>query len=76
MKHVQSAVEGKAGFGVVGCGSIAEIAHFPSIQRAEGARLVAVCDSDEEAAFEEIAAKGKITRPSDGQEAKAVVFYL
>jgi UDP-N-acetylglucosamine 3-dehydrogenase len=40
----------KARFGVIGCGSIAEIAHFPSIQRTEGAELVAVCDVDEETA--------------------------
>ena len=30
--------------GVVGCGSIAEIAHFPSIARCDEAKLVAVCD--------------------------------
>ena len=29
---------------VVGCGSIAEIAHFPSIEKREDAELVAVCD--------------------------------
>lgn len=34
----------KVRIGVIGCGSIAEIAHFPSIARCEGARLVAVCD--------------------------------
>lgn len=32
--------------GVVGCGSIAEIAHFPSIARCKEAKLVAVCDID------------------------------
>ena len=32
--------------GVLGCGSIAEIAHFPSIARCKGAKLAAVCDSD------------------------------
>src|SRR5437763_14387105 len=32
------------GFGVIGCGSIAEIAHFPSIKRTPGAQLVACCD--------------------------------
>ena len=37
-------------FGVVGCGSIAEIAHFPSIQRTAGAELVAVCDINEKTA--------------------------
>jgi len=30
--------------GVVGCGSIAEIAHFPSIARCKEAKLAAVCD--------------------------------
>ncbi|MBZ5564964.1 MAG: Gfo/Idh/MocA family oxidoreductase [Acidobacteriia bacterium] len=30
--------------GVVGCGSIAEIAHFPSIARCAEAKLAAVCD--------------------------------
>jgi predicted dehydrogenase len=34
------------GFGVIGCGSIAEIAHFPSIKRTPGAVLVACCDVD------------------------------
>jgi predicted dehydrogenase len=32
--------------GVVGCGSIAEIAHFPSIAKRQEAKLVAVCDID------------------------------
>lgn len=36
-----------ARFGVIGCGSIAEIAHFPSIQRTAGAELVACCDINE-----------------------------
>lgn len=36
--------------GVVGCGSIAEIAHLPSITQRKEARLVAVCDRDEEQA--------------------------
>ncbi|MDE0504747.1 MAG: Gfo/Idh/MocA family oxidoreductase, partial [Candidatus Poribacteria bacterium] len=36
--------------GVVGCGSIAEIAHLPSITKRKEARLVAVCDRDEEQA--------------------------
>ena len=30
--------------GVLGCGSIAEIAHFPSIDKCKEAKLVAVCD--------------------------------
>ena len=36
--------------GVIGCGSIAEIAHFPSIARCKGAKLTAVCDIDAQAA--------------------------
>ena len=32
--------------GVIGCGSIAEIAHFPSIDLREEAALLAVCDVD------------------------------
>ena len=32
--------------GVLGCGSIAEIAHFPSISRCPEAKLTAVCDID------------------------------
>ena len=38
------------GFAVIGCGSIAQIAHFPSIKRTPGAVLVACCDIDAEAA--------------------------
>lgn len=37
----------KVGFAVIGCGSIAEIAHFPSIARMQGAELVACCDINE-----------------------------
>ena len=36
--------------GVLGCGSIAEIAHFPSIAARKEARLVAVCDTNPETA--------------------------
>ena len=36
--------------GVIGCGSIAKIAHFPSIQKTEGLKLQAVCDVSEESA--------------------------
>jgi predicted dehydrogenase len=36
--------------GVLGCGSIAEIAHFPSITRCEDARLTAVCDVNKDRA--------------------------
>ncbi len=38
----------KIRFGVIGCGSIAEIAHLPSINRTEGAELIACCDINEE----------------------------
>lgn len=40
-------MENKYRFGVVGCGSIADIAHFPSIQQTPEATLAAVCDIDE-----------------------------
>ena len=36
--------------GVIGCGSIAEIAHFPSIARSKEAKLAAVCDVSSERA--------------------------
>lgn len=38
--------KGKFGFGVIGCGSIAQVAHFPSISITPGAELVACCDID------------------------------
>jgi predicted dehydrogenase len=38
------------GFAVLGCGSIADIAHFPSIAKTEGVELVACCDINEETA--------------------------
>ena len=37
----------KVKFGIIGCGSIAEIAHFPSIKKISEAELVAVCDANE-----------------------------
>ncbi|MDD5017772.1 MAG: Gfo/Idh/MocA family oxidoreductase, partial [Eubacteriales bacterium] len=37
---------------VLGCGSIAEIAHFPSIKKRNDAVLVAVCDLDPKRAEE------------------------
>ncbi|MCI0362737.1 MAG: Gfo/Idh/MocA family oxidoreductase, partial [Phycisphaerales bacterium] len=40
----------KFGFGVIGCGSIAEIAHFPSIAKTSDAELVACCDIDQQTA--------------------------
>jgi predicted dehydrogenase len=42
--------------GVLGCGSIANIAHFPAIQKRKEARLAAVCDIDAKRA-ESMAAK-------------------
>ncbi len=42
--------------GIIGCGSIANIAHFPAIQKRKEAKLVAVCDIDAQRA-EEMAAK-------------------
>ena len=42
----------KFGVAVVGCGSIAHIAHFPSIQRTPEAELIAVCDLNEKTANE------------------------
>jgi predicted dehydrogenase len=42
--------------GIVGCGSIAEIAHLPSIARCPEARLVAVCDANADRA-QAVAAK-------------------
>ncbi len=41
---------GDVKMGVLGCGSIAEIAHLPSIARCKEARLAAVCDSNPETA--------------------------
>ncbi len=43
---------GKIGMGVIGCGSIAEIAHLPSIDRTPGVELIATCDTDEARARE------------------------
>jgi len=40
----------KVGIGVVGCGSVAEIAHFPSIKNIPEAELIAVCDAREDVA--------------------------
>ncbi len=44
------------GFAVIGCGSIAEIAHFPALANTEQVELVSVCDVNEERA-QQIAAK-------------------
>ncbi len=46
----------KVRFGIIGCGSIAEIAHFPSIKKIPETELVAVCDANEKTA-EQAAAK-------------------
>ena len=40
----------KVGIGVIGCGSVAEIAHFPSIRDIAEAELIATCDINEETA--------------------------
>jgi predicted dehydrogenase len=48
----------KKKFGIVGCGSIAEIAHLPAITGNDSAELVSVCDVDAKRA-EEIAGKWK-----------------
>jgi predicted dehydrogenase len=45
-------------FGVIGCGSIAEIAHFPSLKEIPEAELLAVCDTNEETA-RQVASKWK-----------------
>jgi len=37
-------------FAVLGCGSISEIAHFPSIKKTPGAELIACCDVDRDTA--------------------------
>ena len=44
----------KVGIGVIGCGSVAEIAHFPSIQHIPEGELIAVCDVVKENADREI----------------------
>ena len=44
--------EKKIGMAVIGCGSIAELAHFPSISRTSEIELVAVCDINEGTARE------------------------
>ncbi len=48
----------KVKFGIIGCGSIAEIAHFPSIKEIPEAELVAVCDANEET-VKQVATKWK-----------------
>jgi predicted dehydrogenase len=43
-------MSGDVKMGVIGCGSIANIAHFPAISRCKEAKLVAVCDTDSDRA--------------------------
>ena len=40
----------KVKIAVLGCGSIARIAHFPAISKRDDAELVAVCDTNEQTA--------------------------
>src|SRR5260370_33410365 len=42
----------RIGIGVLGCGSIAHIAHLPSIAKTPQANLVSVCDVNEQTAKE------------------------
>ena len=46
------------GFGIVGCGSIAEIAHFASIAKTPEARLIACCDINPDTAAQAAAKYG------------------
>ena len=46
------------GFGIVGCGSIAEIAHFASIAKTPEARLLACCDINPDTAAQAAAKYG------------------
>ena len=48
----------KIGFGIIGCGSISQLSHFPSIDKLDQAELIANCDIDEKRA-EETAIKWK-----------------
>jgi len=36
--------------GVIGCGRIAQVAHFPALEKADGVEVVVVCDQSEEVA--------------------------
>ena len=45
-------MEKKLRLAVIGCGSIAEIAHFPAIKKHSGVELTAVCDFHEKRAEE------------------------
>ena len=48
----------KLGVGIIGCGSIAQLSHFPSIDELQETELIATCDRDEKRA-EEMANKWK-----------------
>jgi predicted dehydrogenase len=37
-------------FALVGCGRIAQVAHLPALEKAEGVQLVAICDPSEDVA--------------------------
>jgi len=50
----------KLGFGIIGCGRIAQLSHFPSIDKLDEAELVSTCDINKERA-EETAKKWKAT---------------
>ena len=58
----------KLGVGVIGLGSIAEIAHFPSINEIDKAELVATCDIEEEYRKRSVEKWGAKTTYSDYQE--------
>ncbi len=60
--------EKKVGIGVIGSGSIAEIAHFPSIQQIPEAELVAACVSVEEYAKRGVEKWGAKAAYKDYQE--------
>lgn len=58
----------KVGIGVIGAGSIAEIAHFPSIAQIPEAKLVAVCDPVEEYADRGVKKWGAEAKYKDYQD--------
>lgn len=46
MPHAESSHGSPLGVGLLGCGWIAELAHLPTLERSEAARLVAIADLD------------------------------
>ena len=58
----------KHGVGVIGSGSISEIAHFPSINEIDKAELIATCDIEEEYRKRSVEKWGAKTTYSDYQE--------